>query len=161
MVGRHHDQRVLQARVDAPHALQRRLDRVVEVDHLFQRILRVRIVQRMVDLAAFDHQEEAVRVPGQQLDRFPRHLGQGRLGGFAHACVIEVAVGVDADELPVRQGRHHVGAGRGHEVAARLELGQQVAAVGAALRIGGRVEGREVGRPPPIRTSTPSFRRGL
>ncbi len=151
MVGGDHDQGVGQGRVGQPGLGQRGLDGVVESDGVGQRALGVGTVQRVVDAAAFHHQEVAVGVLRQQVHGLDRHLGQARLRGAlaqrrrggAIEFVFEVAAAaVQADEL-LASGGVHLGLVGGHRVALGGQLGQQVAAIGAAGGVAG-AEWREV-----------------
>jgi len=136
------DERVLQARVDRVELVQRAADGGIEGHRVLQRLARRGLMQRMVDAAAFHHQEEALLPGGQHIDGLGGHLGQARLlGHIAVQVVGHVAAGEQARHLAVA-GRQRIELGlvAGVPVAGRLQFGDQVAAVGARAARGRRLE---------------------
>jgi hypothetical protein len=79
-----------------PGLLLRHSNRVRERDGVAQGPGGIAHVVPVVDAAAFDHQEETVRVPRQDVDGDPRHLGQR---GFARRVARPVVVPLHVSRL--------------------------------------------------------------
>ena len=126
MIARHHDQRVGVLRGEVAgdgHGL-------VELDRLDHGAVPVQRVRHLVDRGRLDHQEEAVFVPGQLVQRRFGHLDQARL-------VRELVDGALLQLVAVQPGVHVAG----------VEQAQDLAAVGAARGVKlGRVGRQRIAR---------------
>ncbi|KOT00863.1 hypothetical protein DM50_3163 [Burkholderia mallei] len=145
VIGRHDDQRIRQ--IDLR---ERGADRLVERHRVFERALRVRAVQRVVDAPAFDHQEIAVRILPQHVDRLRGHLREARLrralalARDAVELVFEMARRAEKADQLARARLRELILRRDHRVALRLQLGEQVAPIRAAAPVGERIVRRPV-----------------
>ena len=128
---------------------ERHLHGVVEGEDLARRIGVVAGGGGGVDPPALDHQEEAVRVGGEDRECLIGHRGEARLRGHGRAHVRHRVRGKEPEGLRAGRSRDRAEGGRGGRegVPLRLGLGHEVAPVGAepgAAKGIGRARGNEV-----------------